>query len=57
MWKRQFSPAGCYCDSFSREHKWGLVLEVIHYALAQYEKQANNPENGNELEKNVAQSS
>jgi hypothetical protein len=40
-WKRQFSPAGCYCDAASREHKWGLVLEVIHYALVQHEKQAN----------------
>jgi hypothetical protein len=33
-WERQFSPSGCFCDSSSREHKWGLVLEVIHYALA-----------------------
>jgi hypothetical protein len=37
-WQRQFSPAGCYCDAVSREHKWGLVLEVIHYALVQDEK-------------------
>jgi hypothetical protein len=34
MWKRPFSPAACYCDAESRMHKWGLVLEVIHYALA-----------------------
>jgi hypothetical protein len=40
-WKRQFSPAGCYCDAISREHKWGLVLEVVHYALVQAEKQRN----------------
>jgi hypothetical protein len=40
-WKRQFSPSGCYCDAVSREHKWGLVLEVIHYALVQNEKQRN----------------
>jgi len=32
-WRRQASPAGCYCDAASREHKWGLVLETIHYAL------------------------
>jgi len=38
-WQRRYSPAGCYCDSDSRLHKWGLVLEVIHYALVQYEKQ------------------
>jgi hypothetical protein len=32
-WKRDASPAGCYCDAASRQHKWGLVLETIHYAL------------------------
>jgi hypothetical protein len=37
MWKRPFSPAACYCDAESRMHKWGLVLEVIHYALAKCE--------------------
>ncbi len=34
-WQRQAGVAGCYCDPGSREHKWGLVLETIHYALAQ----------------------
>jgi hypothetical protein len=38
-WHRPYSPAGCYCDLESRNHKWGLVLEVIHYTLAQHEKQ------------------
>jgi hypothetical protein len=33
-WTRRASPAGCYCDAESRQHKWGLVLETIHYALA-----------------------
>jgi hypothetical protein len=33
VWRRAMSPAGCYCDAASREHKWGLVLETIHYAL------------------------
>ena len=33
-WARPSSPAGCYCDAESRLHKWGLVLETIHYALA-----------------------
>jgi hypothetical protein len=32
-WKRQFSPEGCYCNSESRNYKWGLALEVLHYAL------------------------
>lgn len=34
-WGRQFSPSGCFCNSTSRQHKWGLVFEVIHFALAQ----------------------
>lgn len=36
-WHRASCAAGCYCDASSREHKWGLVLETIHYALAQQE--------------------
>jgi hypothetical protein len=32
-WKRAVSPAGCYCEQESRQHKWGLVLETIHWAL------------------------
>jgi len=36
-WQRQPSGAGCFCESASRDHKWGLVLETIHYALAQRE--------------------
>jgi hypothetical protein len=34
-WTRQSCAAGCYCEPASRKHKWGLVLETIHYALAQ----------------------
>jgi len=37
-WRRKASAAGCYCESTSRDRKWGLVLETIHYALAQEEK-------------------
>jgi hypothetical protein len=33
-WPRPSSAAGCYCEPASREHKWGLVLETVHYALA-----------------------
>jgi len=36
-WQRIYNPEGCYCKPASREHKWGLVLEVLHYALVQYE--------------------
>ncbi len=41
-WERPYSPSGCYCDAERRAHKWGLVFEVIHYALVQREKQAVN---------------
>ena len=34
-WNRAAAPSGCHCSAESRAHKWGLVLEVIHYALAQ----------------------
>jgi hypothetical protein len=34
-WKRSSNPAGCNCEAGSREHKWGIVFEVIHFALAQ----------------------
>ena len=36
-WQRGSSAAGCFCEAASREHKWGLVLETIHYALARIE--------------------
>jgi len=36
-WRRTPSAAGCYCEQESREHKWGLVLETIHYALVEKE--------------------
>jgi hypothetical protein len=36
-WRRGTSAAGCFCEPASREHKWGLVLETIHYALVQRE--------------------
>jgi hypothetical protein len=36
-WTRPVSAAGCYCEPESRQHKWGLVLETIHFALARAE--------------------
>jgi hypothetical protein len=39
-WRRPFCAAGCYCAPDGRQHKWGLALEVIHFALAQREKQS-----------------
>jgi hypothetical protein len=40
-WERPYDPSGCYCSVESREHKWGLVLEVLHYALVQHEESRN----------------
>lgn len=36
-WNRTPSAAGCYCEATSRDHKWGIVLETIHFALVQKE--------------------
>lgn len=36
-WEHELSAAGCYCEAPSRNHKWGIVLETIHFALAQME--------------------
>ena len=36
-WRPAASAAGCYCEAESRQHKWALVLETIHYALTQTE--------------------
>jgi hypothetical protein len=36
-WQRKPCAAGCYCEPASRDHKWGLVLETTHFALAQKE--------------------
>ena len=38
-WDRPASGAGCYCEPDSREHKWGLVLETIHFALAREQEE------------------
>lgn len=34
-WPRPRLGPGCFCEAESRAHKWGLVLETIHYALTQ----------------------
>jgi hypothetical protein len=33
-WTRPRIGPGCYCEPDARQHKWGLVLETIHFALA-----------------------
>jgi hypothetical protein len=33
-WSRSHASTGCYCEPDSRQHKWGLVLETLHYTLA-----------------------
>ncbi|HEX4036682.1 MAG TPA: hypothetical protein VHX37_01375 [Acidobacteriaceae bacterium] len=37
-WQREPAGAGCHCTSASRDHKWGLAFETIHYALVQREQ-------------------
>lgn len=32
-WKRPYDPAACFCSPESRQHKWGIVFEVLHFAL------------------------
>lgn len=39
QWQREYSPAACFCDAQSRKHKWGIVFEVLHFALSQTERQ------------------
>jgi hypothetical protein len=38
-WQRPLLAPGCFCEPESRQHKWGLVLETIHYALTRPEGQ------------------
>jgi hypothetical protein len=33
-WQRDSASTGCYCDAASRTHKWGMALEVVHFALS-----------------------
>ena len=32
-WSPQVSPAGCLCAQSSRDHKWRIVLQTLHYSL------------------------
>ena len=34
-WDRPLMGPACFCESDARRHKWGLVLETIHFALHQ----------------------
>ncbi len=36
-WHPELSVAGCFCEPASRQRKWALVLETLHYALVQQE--------------------
>ena len=42
-WQRPDSSAGCYCEPASRKHKWGLVLETVHFALVRHEQRQATP--------------
>ncbi|MEO8619642.1 MAG: hypothetical protein ABI625_01180, partial [bacterium] len=37
LWDRTPGGASCYCEAAGGRQKWGLVLETIHFALAQQE--------------------
>jgi hypothetical protein len=45
-WERAYDPSGCYCTDASREHKWGLVFEVLHFALANNDLPSDTPRTG-----------
>ncbi|SVD82457.1 uncharacterized protein METZ01_LOCUS435311, partial [marine metagenome] len=32
-WNPPVSPAGCLCAQSSRDHKWRIVLQTLHYSL------------------------
>ncbi len=34
-WAPPSSPAGCLCSQSSRDHKWRIVLQTLHYSLLQ----------------------
>lgn len=38
-WKHPSSSAACFCDESSRNHKWTIAYEVLHYALASRERE------------------
>ncbi len=42
-WERPFSPTGCFCERPGRLHKWGLALEVLHFALANMNEHQHMP--------------
>jgi hypothetical protein len=52
-WQHPSDSAGCYCEPASRKHKWGLVLETIHFALVQKENQ-NSKQTGSTYEEKIA---
>lgn len=33
-WAPETTPAGCLCTAASRAHKWRMVFQTLHYALA-----------------------
>jgi hypothetical protein len=33
-WDARISPAGCVCTQGSRNHKWNIVLQTLHFALS-----------------------
>jgi hypothetical protein len=52
-WEWPWNPSGCYCDAERRAHKWGLVFEVIHYALVRHELEMADGHAGTILKKSA----
>ncbi|MDQ8204532.1 hypothetical protein [Pelagicoccus sp. SDUM812003] len=38
-WSRPASSAGCFCEAGSRERKWAIAYEVLHFQMARLEKE------------------
>jgi hypothetical protein len=38
-WSQKSAPSGCLCSRASRNHKWKLVLQTLHYRLVNDEKE------------------
>ena len=38
-WSQKVAPSGCLCSRASRNHKWKIVLQTLHYRLVNDEKE------------------
>ncbi len=52
-WDLPGNHSGCYCDAGGRNHKWRIVYEVVHYALAQRYRERQTAESAAPLRRAV----